>query len=431
MRKTLLALLALAALTAAGCDWGYATAGDPQDYFLGTSNPYAQRLDAHAVRTYGQTSYVRLWIAWDEFGTQDSQTGNCVAPSSYGPWAQHVMNAVSDMVTNTHKIPLFVIWYDAGATPNNQNTLGNTYSDPSPVGGALPPPTGVSPGWDPLSCAVYELLLKYPDAFIEAWNEPEYGCGYCQPPLPGLDSFTAAYYFEDMRKAEVLTGMPAHLIAGTFASAESAEGADTEENCATAPDVAANGGNSPGYEASYICRLKDDWGSALNGYAPSWSFHDYDDVINGANLGCGSTGGTCNPPDPVCNAMLCLTNFVRLLSYYGLPTNDIWITEAGNNSQVSWAKWPGYHSSWWDASAGEEFLHLAATNEAAHLFWYEQTGAADPQAGAPTWDSRDTVLPAWDSGLSNSDGTPRASWCVLDGDSWQTAEQETGTPCQG
>ena len=430
MRKPLLTLLAFAALAVAGCDWGYATVGDPQDYLARAGDPYAQLLNAHATHEYGQASYVRLWIAWDEFGTQDSRSGNCVAPSSYGPWAQHVMNAVANMETSTHKIPLFVIWYDAGATPNTQNTLGNTYSDPSPVGGGLPSPTH-TPGWDPLSCAVYELLLKYPNAFVEAWNEPEFGCGYCQPRLPGLDSFTAAYYFEDMRNAQLRAGLPAHLIAGAFASAESAEGADTQENCASAPDVAANGANSPGYEASYICRLKNDWGATVTSYSPSWSFHDYDDVINGANYGCGSSGGTCNPPTPLCNGTLCLTNFVDLLTYYGLPTTDVWITEAGNNSQVSWAKWPGYHNSWWDASAGEEFLHLAATNQAAHLFWYEQMGATDPAAGAPGWDGQDTTPSGWDSGLSNNNGSPRASWCVLDGDSWQAAERGTGTPCQG
>jgi hypothetical protein len=431
MRKPLLGLLLLVAVTVAGCDWGYASVGDPQDYLLRTTDPYAQQLNAYATQHYGQASSVRLWTAWDEFGTQDSQTGDCVAPSSYGPWAQHLMTAVSDMATTAHKIPLFVISTDAGATPNNQNTLGNTYSDASPILGAQPSPTNVWPGWDPLSCAVYELLLKYPGAYIEAWNEPEFGCGYCQPPTPGLDSFTAAYYFEDMRNAVLRTGLPAHLIAGTFASAETGEGANTAENCSSAPDVPANGAKSPGYEASYICKLRDDWGSAVNSYAPSWSFHDYDDVVNGANYGCGSPGGTCNPPTPLCDGRLCLSNFVDLLSSYGLPTNDIWITEAGNNSQVGWAKWPGYHNSWWDASAGEEFLHLAATNEAAHLFWYQDIGATDSQPVASTWDYQDTAPPDWDSGLSNSNGTPRASWCVLAGDSWQTAEQETGTPCQG
>jgi hypothetical protein len=66
MRMTLVGLLALAALTAAGCDRGYASVGDPQDYFQRTGDPYAQQLNAHAVCTYAQTSYVRLWIAWDE-----------------------------------------------------------------------------------------------------------------------------------------------------------------------------------------------------------------------------------------------------------------------------------------------------------------------------------------------------------------------------
>jgi hypothetical protein len=110
---------------------------------------------------------------------------------------------------------------------------------------------------------VYELLLRYPDAYIEAWNEPEFGCGYCQPPLGGLDSFRAAYYFEDVRNAQLRTGLPAHLIAGTFASAESAEVADTQENCSSAPAVAANGSNSPGYEASYIFA-----GSRMTGVQP-------------------------------------------------------------------------------------------------------------------------------------------------------------------
>jgi hypothetical protein len=288
--------------------------------------------------------YQRIGVAWDQFGT--ASTGfRCVAPTQTNS-APSIFTADVAKAERLGDVPLVIIGPDIwGATTG--------YHWPA---GVQNPPT--TPNDFEYECGVQVLLktltsrgLARAGMPVETFNEPDNSSYYVDPSQAGR-------YFGDL---VAVGASQVHAIAGGFKSAWDETYATTYVNIV----------KSSGYDSS----------------AKSWSVHDYNDVVNG------QTVQSCSPSNLAACDHQSVSKFLAWLQRQGEPTDDVWVTEAGDAS-VGGASLT--HSRSEEAHAAYDWEYLRTY--ARHTFWYQwQTSS---------WDG-------WDSALLDSTGQPRPSYCVI------------------
>jgi hypothetical protein len=294
--------------------------------------------------------YQRMGVTWDEFGTWNGS--QCVPPTQTNSAPSTFTGDVAK-AEQLGQMPLLVIGTDGwGAT--------NGYQWP---GGAQ---TGTVPNDQEYKCGVQLLMqtltskgLARTGMPVEALNEPDNSYFYVSPSQ-------AASYFGDL----VATGgSQVHAIAGVFES-------PYDDNNGWLAD--------PTYATDYVTALKS---SGYNSSATSWSFHDYNDVVDSGTV------HYCSPSDLSACDHAGVSHFISWLQGQGEPTSDVWITESGDAS-VGRAWLTHTRSEEANTSYGWEQLR----NYAQHTFWFQwQTSSGD----------------GWDSALLDSSGHPRPSYCVI------------------
>jgi hypothetical protein len=285
--------------------------------------------------------YQRIGVAWDQFGT--ASTGfRCVPPTQTNS-AASVFTADVAKTERLGRLPLVVIGPDIwGATTG--------YRWPASVRN---PPT--TPNDFQYDCGVRLLLktltsqgLARAGMPVETFNEPDNSSYY-------VDPSQAARYFDDL---VAVGGSQVHAIAGVFESAR-------DET----------------YAATYLNVVK---ASGYNSSATSWSVHDYNDTT-------GSQVKSCSPSDLSACDHQSVSEFLQWLRRQGEPTDDVWVTEAGDT-----ASWGQVHTRSEEADAAYAWERLRTYVQ--HVFWYQwQTFIGD----------------TWDSALLDSTGHPRPSYCVI------------------
>jgi hypothetical protein len=184
---------------------------------------------------------------------------------------------------------------------------------------------------------------------VETFNEPDNSSYYVDPSQAGR-------YFGDL---VAVGGSQVHAIAGVFETA-----------------------SDKSYAARYITAVK---ASGYNGAATSWSVHDYNDTTAGRTL------QRCSPRDLSACDHRSVSEFLVWLHRHGEPTDDVWVTEAGDA-----AYWGQVHTRSEEAHAAYAWEQLRSYVQ--HVFWYQwQTFVGD----------------TWDSALLDSTGHPRPSFCVI------------------
>ena len=288
--------------------------------------------------------YQRIGVAWDQFGT--AATGfRCVAPTRTNS-APRIFTADVAKAERLGQVPLVIIGPDVwGATSG--------YHWP---GGVQTPPT--TPNDLQYECGA-QLLLKTLTSQglaragmpVETFNEPDNSSYY-------VEASQAGRYFGDL---VAVGGSQVHAIAGGFESA-------SDETYAT----------------TYVDVVKS---SGYNSSATSWSVHDYNDVVNG------QTTQSCSPSNLSACDHQSVSEFLAWLRRQGEPTDDVWVTEAGDAS-IAGASLTHSRSEEAHAAYGWEQLRTYAH----HTFWYQwQTFSGD----------------GWDSALLDSTGPLRPSYCVI------------------
>lgn len=287
------------------------------------------------------TRYQRMPLTWDWFGTWNGS--QCVAPVQAGPGASTFISNVTT-AEQLGQSPVPVIGQDAGGATN-----GYVW----PTGAQTP----VTPDDQQYECGIQFMLqalaahgLSRAGMPIEAMNEPD------NTTNGAIDPTQAAHYVNDL---VAVGGSQLHPIAGVFESPY-----------------------DPAYANAYASALK------ASGYsATSWAVHDYNDVTATESQTSCSQG----------NLSACdhqgISTFLTWLQGQGLPTSDVWITEAGDAS---------FGGAWLTHTRSEE-AHTAYDWEqlrsyAQHIFWYQwQTYSGD----------------GWDSAIVDASGQPRPSYCVI------------------
>jgi hypothetical protein len=333
-----LAACSPASASASTADIGIMVAGPlPQPLPApGAGGPFATLIADAPVR------YQRIGVAWDQFGT--ASTGfRCVAPTQTNS-APSTFAADVARTEQLGRLPLVVIGPDIwGATTG--------YRWPA---GVQHPPT--TPNDFQYECGVQLLLktlrwrgLARSGMPIETFNEPDNSSYY-------VDPYQAGRYFGDL---VAVGGSQVHPVAGVFESAW-----------------------DKAYAARYVKVVKS---SGYNSSATSWSVHDYNDTTGGRTV------QGCSPRDPSGCGHQGVSEFLSWLHRQGEPTDDVWVTEAGDA-----AYWGQVHTRSEEADAAYAWEQLRA--HVQHVFWYQwQTFMGD----------------TWDSALLDSTGHPRPSYCVI------------------
>lgn len=447
-------MLLAAPATGAASDTGFALANTTQqsnDVLSNFCGPPVCRRAAFAYFPFGAVlwgigaRYIRLDVPWEIAGTAYTD-GRCARPQSYGYIARNMILSLHE-IEQAGYTPLLAlapdpytydrtrqIWWDE--TGANATGILN-YSDqgwPKRLSAWNLPGNPTDPQ---LECAAYELarLLRsgqggyhvyQPGMPVEAYNEPDnLGApvqhnGLCHPGCDATDwrygtcspwatdpADCAARYFADVVQGFSDARAKVKVIAGVFQSADYVPAAASSD-CTSGKSFAWR----------YMCYLRygdslgpiPGKGDPLAGYArdgTSWSFHDYDDVTCSARGGCRPSESSHripalrSSPRKACqqgNEYNCSTqetaNFFNQLWYWGFPTSDIWVTEAGNP-----AAYNGHqpYRGWQDAAAVWDWDLLRTSPNVEHLFWYQLQ--AIPGDG-------------FDSALVDQ-GAYRPSWCAL------------------
>ncbi len=302
----------------------------------------------------GAMRYQRIPAAWDQFGTWDGS--RCVAPTQTGPKARVFINDVAH-AEQAGQMPMIVIGPDIwGAT--------NGYWWPAGAQLGTTPPSDHS-----YECGAQALLqmlvgqdLSRTAMPIEPFNEPDNSTYYVQ-------AAQAASFFADL---VMVGGSEMHPIAGAFKSPY-----------------------DDSYASTYLSALKS---SGYNSWATSWSVHDYYDLI---------ASQSCSPGDSSACDHQGLSHFVAWLGRQGEPTNDVWVTEAGDASLGG--AWLAHTRS---EEADTAYAWEQLRSYAQHVFWYQW------QTFWSQWGTLWSQWPPfsvddWDSALLDSSGKPRPSYCVI------------------
>ena len=286
--------------------------------------------------------YERVGVAWDQFGT--ASTGfRCVAPTQTNS-APSVFTADVAKTEQLGRLPLVIIGPDIwGATTG--------YHWPA---GVQNPPT--TPNDFQYECGVRLLLktltsqgLARAGMPVETFNEPDNSSYYVEPSQ-------ADRYFGDL---VAVGGSRVHAIAGVFESAW-----------------------DQAYATTYVNVVKS---SGYNSSATSWSVHDYNDTTSS------QTVRSCSASDLSACDHQSVSEFLAWLQRQREPTDDVWVTEAGDA-----AYWGQVHTRSEEADGAYAWEQLRTYVQ--HVFWYQwQTLIGD----------------TWDSALLDSTGHPRPSYCVI------------------
>ncbi|MBV9605467.1 MAG: hypothetical protein JO027_10180 [Solirubrobacterales bacterium] len=379
----------------------------------------------------GQMHWVRFFVTWDVAGTQSG--GKCVAylpGNSGGPGGSQSLHDLLQAMSDAEH---------AGLTPLLAIAKGNPYAEE--------PGDPAAPTSGQYSCGFSELLsaLTTPASFgfsqfsdviashgyFETFNEPDNSVGDTTCGT-GVKSYVcAADYYVDAYNAVKAAGQLSGdvLIAGTFSTASDASDDPSGNGGATTAGKGCNNVSpfvqpSGGWDWKYACALGALAGQSGFAVPTNWSFHDYNDNLNGH-------------PCPWINASpgQCVTEDAKNMQSLvkGFTANPvIWLTEAG-----AWL--PGKSTVCSDclngnvanqAGATEDWLTLEQSSLVQHAFWYEFETFGDgyPMHGSDTFDSallginrpyypEDGLLaPGGPAGWGQSDngaGVPRVAYCIL------------------
>lgn len=289
------------------------------------------------------TRYQRMPLTWDWFGTWNGS--QCVAPTTAGSGASTFISNVTT-AEQLGETPVPVVGQDAGGATN-----GYVW----PAGAQTP----VTPDDQQYECGIQLMLqalathgLSRAGMPIEAFNEPDNATN------GQVDATQAAHYVSDLGGF----GSQIHPIAGSLQSPY--------------PDQT--------YANTYANAIK------ATGYAAaSWAVHDYNDVI------APSSQSSCSQSNLSACDHQGISTFLSWLQSEGLPTSDVWITEAGDPSAQCCGTWL-VHSRSEEAHTAYDWEQLRSY--AKHVFWFQwQTYSGD----------------GWDSAIVDASGHPRPSYCVI------------------
>ena len=253
----------------------------------------------------------------------------------------------------------------------------------------------------------------------EAWNEPNGGCTYlnnhCSPaecaqinqPASNFDSSTNSYTCSSTGPGDIscATGSDAGGAAKAACLWIEARNAIVQYPGHAGDEVAAGSFSFPstGYLSSYVGLLNNQ------GYHPgTWSVHDYGDPTASGWLG-----------RPV--ALQLQAFDTALGSQTQGISNQLWITESGvlltdrDRTYTGFASIPCASAS--PAVASNTLGACINGNESAQItsaeaFFDLAAVTGGPPVTALYWYQFSGVPGAWDSGLLDPNGNPRAAYCV-------------------
>jgi hypothetical protein len=304
-----------------------------------------------ALRNDRPLSFVHFYVPYDLIATANPSA------CDYDYW--HVVDRA--------QVPVFydLYWWLQAAKAQNLIPLITLTSGGATADNAGNPlndnQNSVYPTWAQYFCGGYYLIqtvegwagsgnTPYVTQW-EAYNEPDSPQPVGCKTCANVPPATAANYFLEALQAESYLGRSDAVAAGAFNYADA--------------------GGGTGYDAQYMA------GISPASSAPVWSDHPYDDIT--------SLAATNN-----------VGSFQSNLTSHGFPVSQIWATEAAD-----WLTDPHYPNTNGNPTAQDTASQVfagtlgraSAVNE---VYWYELAGAA-----------------GFDSGLLDSTGSPRNSYCRL------------------
>lgn len=322
-----------------------------------------------AFKTGIGAKYARIFAPWDAADTYNPSTGQCV-PSN-NPAMANIDKAITAAQT-AHLDPMISItsWNTSTGTPTN---------------GYNPQVPNMDNQNDKLAyaCGIEGLLSKNLADAYEVWNEPD---------LSGVSYFDSTLFYSTFSKAQVAEGTHVTQVAGAL-------GEQTIQN------------------GNYVHYVDDLMAS---GGVPVFSFHPYDDVDN--------FGVSGSAPAETEKVMARINADAR---QQGIAPPSIWLTEAGvamgepsggalapNPTQLTLQ-----NSRLDQAKAAQGFLQLgnapgqAFAGQIARVYYYEfESGGNSDNTN---------------SGVLDSAGNKRASYCVLANHETPAVAAADTTTCPG
>ena len=390
-----------------------------------------------SLRSHGRSlQAVRLPVTYDAVATSDA-AGGCMLSNPYRfaytdqAGRQHPAseswNDLLDGLRAAHTDglePLIVIDGYTAAT-----AVHAYVGSPTPGDAGEPDPT-TSAGRSAYNCGVRGILngiaahlpkQQWPHRW-EAWNEPNGGCTYlnnhCEPavcaqldqPASNLDPATGTYTCSATRGGDTscMVGSDAAGAAKAACLWIEARNVVVQYPGHAGDDVAAGSFSFPstGYLAPYAALLSSQ------GYHPgTWAVHDYGDPTASGWVG-----------RPVAEQ---LQPFQSALGSQTAGTrNQLWVTESGVLLTDRDRSYAGYESiPCLSASSAVPAYTLGACvngNESAQItsaeaFFDLSAVTGGPPVTALYWYQFRGVAGAWDSGLLDPSGNPRAAYCMWTG----------------
>jgi hypothetical protein len=305
------------------------------------------------------TTYIRLFVPWDEFETYNSSSG-CVA--TYDPNGD---NAKISTIEGSGATPIIVFG----------DGFANGYGDGRAQPNAQDEVCGAQGLMETLS---WNHIMPAGGILFEPFNEPD---------NEGISPFVAGDYVGDAEygAASVNLASSLHILAGTFVHPD--PNAEPKFNCGTLGSIS--------YTDCYYVELSSQ--NFLQ-YVYGWSVHNYDDPTTSQNVNwCYYTNGSFSG---------CQDNGISawrgwLLSNH-LSLNNTWVTETGD--PAGWIPGgPTAKSTYTNARSATAVEYFSQWT--AHTLWY--TYGASDWCNTPGWDS--DVLTYWPNYVE----TPRAAYYVV------------------
>lgn len=317
--------------------------------------------------------YARIFAPWDALDTYNTSTGQCIAS---GSTAYANVSAAINAAHAAGLDPMISItsWLRPG-TPNGGQ----------PPNGYNPQVPNMDNQNDKLAyaCGIEGLLSKNLADAYEVWNEPD---------VSGVSYFDSTLFYSTFSKAQVAEGTHVTQVAGAL-------GEPTIQN---------------GNYVHYVDALM------ASGGVPVFSFHPYDDVDN-----FGVSGSAPAETEKV------IARINADARQQGIAAPSIWLTEAGVSMGGPAGTTPApnptqltlQNSRLDQAEAAQGFLKLgnapgqAFSGQIARVYYYELESGGN---GDST-----------NSGVLDSAGHARASYCVLANHETPAAAAADTSTCPG
>jgi hypothetical protein len=275
--------------------------------------------------------FVRAWISWDALASYNGSSCVALAPGNIGngPTGFWQLEAAIRAAQSHNLRTIITVTVDAGYTWNN-------WAGPPVFSGGVSPTPTDTPNYGSAAqqydCGIRQIRIALQNDGLWAWNGPQELEPWNEPDINDTTPGAHTTYVPPITAANFYTW------------------ANIETNTSNANVIAGVFGH-PGdaaYQSSYFSYLYSDLGR----WPTSWSVHDYYDINSSVDTGVATQNYAWQ--------------FQRDLQNQGIPSSDIWITEAAYNAGLSSNSVTAAQQ---ETAAGKAWSALYNYGPEQHLLW--------------------------------------------------------------